>query len=149
MFVVIQGVGIVRVCGNGYCSTLFAVPSLGVIIQPGIEWKNYEEWQSRMVMLATCYSTTLLQLQQLLIFQACDIKTAFDWLEINAQELFVAFFRYCVSVCVEGLIRTTQNFSRDRTLSKIRTGHFQNTRQSISRCRSLFIVQLTLQRGSI
>jgi len=42
----------------------------------------------------------------------------------------VAFLRYYVSVCMEGLKRTTQNFNRDRTLSKIRTGHIQNTRQS-------------------
>jgi len=44
-----------------------------------------------MVTLAICYSTTLLQLQQLLGFQVCDSMIAFGWFGINAKEVVVAF----------------------------------------------------------
>jgi hypothetical protein len=44
-----------------------------------------------MVTLAIRYSTTFLQLQQLLGFQVCDSMIAFDWLGRNAKEIVLAF----------------------------------------------------------
>jgi hypothetical protein len=71
-----------------------------------------------MTTLTVCYSTTLLQLQQLLGFKLCDIMTAFVWLGRNVKEIVVVFYVLC-RCCVEGLTRTTQNISRDRTLANI------------------------------